>query len=65
MTTTYKIVRFYQSSKQRDTILKTGLSLEDAKSHCQSDEASSTTCSEDKAYQLRTKGAWFEGYTAE
>lgn len=61
--TTYKIVRFYQSGKQRDTILKTGLSLEDALSYCQSDETSSETCSEDKAYQLRTKGAWFEGFT--
>ena len=65
MNQTYKIVRFYQSSKQRDTILKTGLSLAEAEAHCKSDEASSATCSEDKAYQLRTKGAWFEGYTAE
>ena len=62
---TYKIVRFYQNSKQRNTVVQTGLSLKDAESHCQSEEANSTTCSEDKAYNLRTKGPWFEGYTAE
>lgn len=65
MTQTYKIVRFYQSGKQRDTVLKTGLTLTEAQEHCNSDEASSTSCSEDKAYQLRTKGAWFEGFRSE
>lgn len=63
MTQTYKIVRFFQNRKQRNVLLKTGLTLLEAQVHCGSGEASSSTCSEDKAHQLRTKGTWFEGFS--
>jgi hypothetical protein len=63
--TTYKIIRFFKNSKVRNEIVETGLTLEDAKEWCMSDESSSTSCSDAKGYPLRTKGAWFEGYDPE
>lgn len=62
---TYKIVRFFANSKTRDQVLKTGLTRDEAEAHAASDESSSATCSEEKRYNLRTKGDWFEGFTAE
>lgn len=47
---TYKIVRFFREDKPRETI-KTGLSLEEAQEHCNSDD---------------THGdGWFDGYEEE
>ena len=60
---TYKIVRFFQSSKRT---IDTGLSLDQVQAHCNDPETSSTTCT-NKAGLARTRknGDWFDGYTAE
>ena len=62
---TYKIIRFFQSSKVRNEVVETSLSLADAEEWCNSDESNSKSCSDAKGYSLRTKGPWFEGFTAE
>jgi hypothetical protein len=50
----YKIVRFFQDGRNRRTI-KTGLTLEEAQSHCEREESCER---EDAAGE-----GWFDGYT--
>jgi hypothetical protein len=63
---TYKIVRFYQDRNVERETLDTGLTLEEAKAHCDDPEASSRTATSDEA-DARTEmyGAWFEGFYEE
>ena len=51
---TYSIIRYYQDSSHPDNkkIIKTGLSLEEAKEHCSSDDTS-------------VKNIWFDGFIKE
>jgi hypothetical protein len=63
---TYTITRFYQDeSIERETIA-TGLTLEEAREHCNDPETSSTTATSTEA-ALRTEvcGPWFDGYGEE
>jgi hypothetical protein len=47
----YKIVRFFRQDEKPHKVIEAGLTLEEAKKHCN---------------QPRTKGnGWFEGYTEE
>ena len=55
----YKIVRFYGDSRERRT-MQTGLTLEDAQTHCKDPESSSRTTTTDTE-----SGTWFDGYTEE
>ena len=57
----YKVIRMYFNGGKR--VIKKGLTLEEAQSHCQDDETSSSTCT-NSAGKARTKrlGAWFDGY---
>ena len=48
---TYKIVRFYASKKQ-SKIIKKGISLKDARKHCNDDSTQKI-------------GEWFDGYYKE
>lgn len=65
MAGTYKIVRHFQNS-DRKTVIDTGLTLEQAQSHCQDPETSSSTCTQPvNVNRTRQSGAWFDGYTAE
>lgn len=64
----YNIVRHYDNGKSR-TIRK-GLSLAEAKSHCQNPLTSSSTAGlsyaitvDGKRYGSNYKGAWFDAYT--
>ena len=59
----YKIVRvYYDRNKARRTI-KTGLTLEQAQSHCKDPETSSKTAKSEKAKRItRRNGAWFDVY---
>jgi hypothetical protein len=58
MTTTYKIVRMYQSRA-----IKTGLTLAEAQEHCRDPETSSRTCTKaDGRRRTERLGAWFDGY---
>ena len=46
----YRIYRYYRQEGKRAKLIKTGLTLEEAQSHC-SDE------------KTRKAGVWFDGYT--
>jgi hypothetical protein len=51
MTTTYKIVRFYQDLDRNNRVMARGLTLEQAQAHCQRED---------------THGdGWFDGYEEE
>ena len=61
---TYKIVRFHFNNEVwKPRTMKTGLTLEEAQSHCKDPETSSSTCKSVKnlAY-TEQRGAWFDGY---
>lgn len=66
MADTYTIFRFYQKPGKGRRELDTGLTLDEARAHCRSPEASSTTCTS-AAGKARTRnvGAWFDGYDSE
>ena len=63
---TYRIIRFYMDPEKRNATLHTGLTLEEAREHCNDPETSSHTCQESVG-RSRTKnfGPWFDGFTAE
>ena len=58
---TYKIVRFYQKGHKR--VIMRGLTLEEAKAHCNHPESSYKTSSK-RAYTRRV-GPWFDGFYME
>jgi hypothetical protein len=62
----YLIERFFFDRPGRRRIIRRGLTLEQAQSHCQNPETSSTTC-KGAAGKRRTRecGRWFDGYTEE
>ena len=65
MPKTYKIIRFFESNKPR-MIIRTGLTLEEAKSHCKSKETRSETATGLVETTLtRNFGSWFDGYEEE
>ena len=65
MEDTYKIIRFYQDSYDRDEVA-TGLTLEEAKEHCQDEDTSSTTCETPEGLaRTESRGNWFEGFESE
>lgn len=60
-TRNYKIVRFYFNGTKRT--IERGLTLEEAKAHCNNPEASSRTCRNWRNRQrTRHYGPWFDGY---
>ena len=64
MTMTYKIVRFYRDDEELNrTVVTRGLTLEQARAHCNDPETSSSTATSAEAV-ARTKahGPWFDGY---
>jgi hypothetical protein len=65
MITTYKIVRLFKNSDARRT-MKTGLSLEQAQTHCRDRETSSSTATGKTQTALtRRSGPWFDAYEEE
>ena len=57
----YKIIRFYYGKSPR--IIKRGLTLEQAQTHCQDKETSSSTCTlYEGIKRTQTLGKWFDGY---
>ena len=57
----YKIIRFYYGKSHR--IIKRGLTLEQAQTHCQDKETSSSTCTLYAGRKrTQTLGKWFDGY---
>lgn len=66
MSVTYKIVRYYQRTTERARVRATGLTLEDAREHCNAPESSSRTATSDDALaHTEAHGPWFDGYTEE
>lgn len=62
---TYNIVRFYKDDHD-SLIILTGLSLEDARAHCQDRETSSRTCKSAAGRRhTQMRGEWFDGYGEE
>ena len=65
MKKTYKIMRNYMRAK-RPEVMKTGLTLTEAKKWCKDPETSSRTCTNDDAiYRTEMYGPWFDGWTEE
>lgn len=60
----YKIVRFYFRGGKR--VINRGLTLEQAQTHCEDPETSSSTCRKSvNKTRTRRMGEWFDGYTKE
>jgi len=55
---TYRIVRFVHNGPKQ--LIKMGLTLEEAKAHCNDPEFSGRTCSE-----IAARGQWFDGFEEE
>ena len=63
---TYRIVRMYFERDASSRTIERGLTLEQARTHCNDPETSSSTCTS-KTGKARTKrrGPWFDGYEVE
>ena len=62
----YKIVRMFFDDDIPTKTIKTGLTLEEAQSHCQDEETSSSTCEGVEGVERTEKyGKWFDGYEDE
>lgn len=63
---TYKIVRVFRDKPGKKWVIKTGLTLEEAKEHCSSLQTSSRTATGVKTDMLtRQHGPWFDTFTEE
>lgn len=63
---TYKIVRTYFELPGKSRVIKRGLTLEEAKAHCQDPETSSRTAKSAEAKRVtRRMGPWFDGFDQE
>lgn len=63
---TYKTIRFYRDMPERNCVVLTGLTLEQAKRRCSNPETSSSTAmSEWATRHTEIHGDWFEGFTKE
>ena len=62
----YKVIRFYVNPEHERETIESGISLEEARSICQSTGSSSKTCKSQEDLDLTmNKGGWFLGYTQE
>ena len=63
MSTMYQIIRMYQSPHRSSSVIRSGLTLEQAQEHCRDPETSSSTATGIIATQrTATSGPWFDGY---
>ena len=59
----YYIIRTFENDAIPDQIIKTGLTLEQARAHCKDPETSySTATSLDAVLRTKNFGVWFDGY---
>ena len=62
---TYRVTRFYLRNDIKHVIAE-GLTLTEAKEHCENPETSSATCtSASNVHRTQLHGPWFDGYTKE
>ena len=60
----YKVIRNYMNCWPNHRTIKTGLTLEEAQTHCNDPETSSKTCTSSVGRRrTRNLGLWFDGYT--
>ncbi len=63
---TYSIVRMYFNNATASRVMRTGLTLEQARAHCSHPETSSSTCTNSVGRDRTERmGPWFDGYEAE
>ena len=63
---TYKVIRYFENANVPNETIKTGLSLREAKLHCNEPESSSSTCTNaENRRRTVEKGSWFDGFIAE
>lgn len=67
MAKTYKIIRFYRDNVELNRAVVTrGLTLEQARAHCNDPESSSNTATTPEALaRTEANGPWFDGYEEE
>ena len=59
----YTIRRFFFDSNRSSRVIERGLTLEEAQSHCNNIQTSSSTCTAaDKLRYTKRVGKWFDGY---
>ncbi len=59
----YKIIRLYFDDPRKNKVIKTGLTLKQARAHCKSPETSSSTAKSAEAIRHTNKhGKWFDSY---
>lgn len=64
MSKTYSLICFFNDCSQE--IIKTGLTLKEAKEFCKDKESSSRTCCEpNNIEKTRLRGFWFNGFVEE
>lgn len=62
----YKVVRMYFNDHKRDRVVKRGLTLKEAQTHCRNPQTSSSTCTSPEAVARTNRcGPWFDGYSKE
>jgi len=63
---TYSIVRFYESGSKSTKVLKSGVSLKEAKAHCNDPETAwNTAVTRSAKAHTAMHGAWFDGWRKE
>jgi hypothetical protein len=61
----YRIIRFYKNAGISRRIIKTHLSLDQARKHCKDPQTSSSTCTNPVGIRrTREIGSWFDGYAS-
>lgn len=66
MANTYKIVRVFADGRYPNKVIKTGLTLKEAREHCQDPETSSKSCTTSTGRQRTERcGPWFDSYYEE
>ena len=59
----YRVVRMYYEPSRRYRVIKRGLTLAEAQTHCSDPETSSRTCKRPpNVARTRRLGPWFDGY---
>jgi hypothetical protein len=65
-TDTYRVVRFYDDPDHPRVIVRRGLTLTEARAHCNDPETSASTATSPEARRHTAQhGAWFDGYENE
>ena len=60
---TYSVIRYYAAEKHKNKVIKTGLTRDEAKEHCNDKESSSRTATSPESLDHTERyGYWFDGF---